>query len=96
MYSSGAGDGLQEIGRLNHGFFSAVPADLVFTNEGGSLLLLSDSGVVSVYNIDASEEASMNRAVGMGELVSCSFDPDGTAVLAIEEDHLLCDRSGDL
>ena len=78
-------DGLQEIGRLNHGFFSAVPADLVFTNEGGSLLLLSDSGVVSVYNIDASEEASMNRAVGMGELVSCSFDPDGTAVLAIEE-----------
>ena len=27
----------------------------------------------------------MNRAVGMGELVSCSFAPDGTAVLAIEE-----------
>ena len=78
-------DGLQEIGRHNHGFLSAAPVDLVFSPDGSSLLALSSSGTVTSYNVDAAEEESIKRAVGMGEAVFCSFDPDGTAVLIIEE-----------
>ena len=75
---------IAEIGRLNHG--SSPPFRPIWSSRTRvDCCCRFRTSVVSVYNIDASEEASMNRAVGMGELVSCSFDPDGTAVLAIEE-----------
>ncbi|MCH2149064.1 MAG: protein kinase [Phycisphaerales bacterium] len=79
---------LKEIGRHNYGFLFSTPVDLMFTADGTSLLALSNDGVVASYNIEMSEEESINRAVGMGDPVSCSFDPDGTAVLVIEETTL--------
>ena len=76
--------------RLNYAFSNLCgtvyrQGNLVFSPDGTSLLALSASGMVTSYNVEAAEEESINRAVGMGEPVSCSFDSDGTAVLIIEE-----------
>ena len=81
-------EGLTEIGRHDHGFLTPEPIDLVFNTEGSSLLVLGKSGMVMSYSVESAKEESINRAVSMGELVSGSFDPDGTAILAIEENTM--------
>ncbi|MDG2292689.1 MAG: WD40 repeat domain-containing serine/threonine protein kinase [Phycisphaerales bacterium] len=57
--------------------------DFTFNAAGTASLMLDASGTVHSYSLDGSGSAS-RRAVGMGELVAGSFDPAGTAVLAIE------------